>query len=70
MVHHLPIETGDGMAEIGLCDESHFILHKHRRRDRDDMVVEFSSTCAISALHHYCCEFEPLSWRGVLDTTL
>jgi hypothetical protein len=52
MVHHLPIETGDGMAEIGLCDESHFILHKRRRRDRDDMVVGFTTTCAISALHH------------------
>jgi hypothetical protein len=25
---------------------------------------------AISAYHHKSCEFEPLSWRGVLDTTL
>ena len=25
---------------------------------------------AISAYHHYSCEFEPRSWRGVLDTTL
>ena len=30
---------------------------------RDHMVVEFLSTCAISAYHH-------LSWRSVLDTTL
>ena len=28
------------------------------------------SSCAISAYHHYNCEFEPSSWRGVLDTTL
>jgi hypothetical protein len=25
---------------------------------------------AISAYHHWSCEFEPLSWRDVLDTTL
>ena len=42
MVHHFPIETEkDGMAEIGLCDEFHFILHKRCRRGRDRMVVEF-----------------------------
>jgi hypothetical protein len=34
------------------------------------MVVGFIITCAISAYHHYSCEFEPRSWRGVLDTTL
>ena len=28
------------------------------------------TTCAISAYHHWSCEFEPCSWRGVLDTTL
>jgi len=27
-------------------------------------------TCAISAYRHWSCEFEPCSWRGVLDTTL
>ena len=40
------------------------------RRGRDRMVVRFLTACAISAYHHYCCEFEPHSWRGVLDTTL
>jgi hypothetical protein len=34
------------------------------------MVVGFANTCAISVYHHYSCEFEPHSWRGVLDTTL
>ena len=34
------------------------------------MVVGFTTTCAISAYHHWSCEFEPLSWWGVLDTTL
>jgi len=37
---------------------------------RGRMVVGFSTTCAISAYHHKFCEFEPRSWRGVLDTTL
>ena len=34
------------------------------------MVVGFTTTCAISAYHHYSYEFEPSSCRGVLDTTL
>jgi hypothetical protein len=34
-------------------------------RGRDRMVVGFT----ISTYHHYC-EFEPRSWRGILDTTL
>jgi hypothetical protein len=34
------------------------------------MVVGFKTTCVISAYHHLSCEFEPRSWRGVLDTTL
>jgi hypothetical protein len=34
------------------------------------MVVEFTTTCAIVAYHHLCCEFEPHEWRGVLDKTL
>ena len=29
-----------------------------------------TTTCAISTYHHYSCEFEPRSWRGVLDTTV
>jgi hypothetical protein len=28
------------------------------RRGRDRMVVGFTTTYAISAYHHYCCEFE------------
>jgi hypothetical protein len=33
-------------------------------------VVGFTTTCATSVYHHWSCEFEPRSWRGVLDTTL
>ena len=36
---------------------------------RDRMVVEFITTCAISAYHHYSFEFESRTWPGVLDTT-
>jgi len=35
-------------------------------RGRDCMVVGFIATCAIFAYHHYSCEFESHSWRGVL----
>ena len=37
------------------------------RRDRDRMVVGFISTYAISVYHHYSCELESRSRRGVLD---
>ena len=33
------------------------------------MVVGFITSHAISAYHHQSCEFEPCSFRGVLDTT-
>ena len=34
------------------------------------MLVGLTTTYEISAYHHYRCEFETRSWRGVLDTTL
>ena len=40
------------------------------RRGRDHMVVWFTTTYAINAYHHYSCEFESRSWRGLLDITL
>ena len=30
----------------------------------------FTTACAISAYHHRICEFDPRSWRGILDTTI
>ena len=35
------------------------------RRCHDRMVVVFTTTNAISAYHHWCCEFESRSGRGV-----
>jgi hypothetical protein len=39
------------------------VLRGHRGRDR--MVVGFTTTYAISAYHHSCCEFKSGSGRGV-----
>ena len=36
----------------------------------DRMVVGFTTTCAISAYHHWSCEYKPCWWGGVLDATL
>jgi dolichyl-phosphate-mannose--protein O-mannosyl transferase len=42
------------------------IIERERGRcGRDRMVVGFTTTYAISAYHHWCCEFEPRSGRGV-----
>jgi len=43
----------------------HFFLNFRGRRSRDRMVVGFTTTYAISAYHHLCCEFESRSGRGV-----
>jgi len=38
------------------------LFHKNRgHRDSDHMVVGFTTTYAISAYHHWSCEFESLS---------
>jgi hypothetical protein len=47
-----------------------FLLIWRGRRARDRMIVRFTTTCGISAYHHYSCEFVLRSWRGVFDTTL
>ena len=47
-----------------------FLILFRGRCGRDRMVVGFTTTCTISVYHQYCCELEPRSWRGVLDTTL
>jgi hypothetical protein len=47
-----------------------FHILSEGRHGHDRMVVEFTTTCAISAYHYKSCEFEPRSWRGVLYTTL
>ena len=45
-------------------DESNTIVYCGSR-GRDRMVAEFITTYAINAYHHWCCEFESRSGRGV-----
>ena len=47
-----------------------FSIFIKSRRGCNRMVVASTTTYAISVYHHQSCEFEPRSWRGVLDTTL
>ena len=48
-----------------------YLIHcSNDRRGRDRMVVGFTITYAINVYHDQSCEFEPRSWRDVLDTTL
>jgi len=49
-------------------DQTKTYLMLRSRRGRDSMIAGYTSTCVISAYHHWSCEFE--SWQGVLDTTL
>jgi hypothetical protein len=47
-----------------------YFLHNYNtrgRRGRHHIVVEFTTTYAISAHHQWCCEFESRSGRGVLS---
>ena len=42
------------------------LIHIHTGiRGGDRMVVGFTTTYAVSAYHHWCCEFESRSGRGV-----
>jgi len=40
-------------------------MRNRDRRGRDRMVVGWTTTCAINAYHHWYCEFEIRSGRGV-----
>jgi hypothetical protein len=42
-----------------------FMVSLKTSQDHDRMVVRFTTTCAISAYHHWCCEFKSRSGRGV-----
>ena len=41
------------------------LLRVRGRHGRDRMVVKSTTTYVISAYHHWCCEFESRSGRGV-----
>jgi len=46
------------VVHVVVCTVDHFV---GGRRGRDRMVVEFTTTCTISAYHHSSCEFESRS---------
>ena len=54
------------------ANKSWFTVFRRGCLCHDSMVVIFTTTCAISIYHHLLVsyEFESISWRGVLDTTL
>jgi hypothetical protein len=41
-----------------------FLCIQRSHRGHDRMVVEFTTTYAISAYHHWCCEFKSRSGQG------
>ena len=51
----------NGFFELFPC----FLILMRDRRRHDRMVVGVTTTYAISAFHHWCCEFESRSGRGV-----
>ena len=48
----------------------HMVLKFVIRPGRDSTAVRFTVSYAISTYHHWRCEFEPWSGRGLFDTTL
>ena len=77
-VHSVPITTivvSSNPVHAKVYSIQHYAPKQHTvfKRDscgRDCMVVGFTTTCTISAYHHYSCEFESCSCQGVLNTTL
>ena len=49
---------------------SELFYFKSHTRGHNNMVVGFTTTCAISVYRDLSCEFKPHSWGGVLNTTL
>ena len=47
-----------------------FHILSEGRHGHDRMVVEFTTTCAISAYHYKSCEFESHSWWGALSLSV
>ena len=64
MLHHMIIST-DTVYVIQSTFFWTIILCRSGRFGRDRMVVGIITTYAIGAYHHWCCEFEPRSGRGV-----
>jgi hypothetical protein len=58
------------LYDVGHINDSVCYILLTERRGQDRIVVWFTTTYIISAYHHWSCDLESLSWRGVLDTTV
>ena len=58
------------MFDNTFCFQHIYLTAFMEHHGRDRMVVGFTTSYASSACPHESDEFEPRSWRGVLDTTL
>jgi len=68
VLHVHPAGVGFWKHLFNSISTKYSVIHIRHCRGHDRMVVGFTTTCAISAYNHWSCEFEPRSWRGVLDT--
>jgi hypothetical protein len=66
---NIPIyEKNKGISAKRIYKGSYFYVGYQKygdRRGRDRMIVGFTTTYAISAYHHRCCEFKSRSGRVV-----
>jgi len=62
---NIQISVENWRCSVSICKRIHIIESVWRRRGRHRMVVGFTTTYAISAYYHWCCEFERQSGRGV-----
>jgi hypothetical protein len=57
------------MTQTIKCDDKNtqqiIAIRNRKRGRRGSMVIGFTTTYATSAYHHWCCEFESRSGRGV-----
>ena len=69
MAVNIPFSNSNSVTENRIKNRMNLTtIRVHRGHDR--MVVGFTTTCAINAYHQQSREFDPCSWRGVLDTTV
>jgi hypothetical protein len=71
---HAPCTCGPGHNIFIYTCHIHIVsmiqIQMRERCGHDRTIVGFTTTCAISAHHHYSYKFQSHSWLGVLYTTL
>ena len=69
-MYHTPVIAWSANYVLGFVTFRFGLLQFHARvcRGLDRMVVGFTTTYAIRAYHHWCCEFEHLDQGEVYNT--